>query len=261
MRILLINPNTSADMTQRMVATARPMLAPDVELLALTATQGLPYIASRAEAVVAGAITLEMIAAHQDGMDAVVIAAFGDPGLIAARELFDLPIVAMAEAAMLTACMLGPRFSIVTFSPALTPWYEDAVALSGMQARCASIRVPEVGFRSVSDVQHELEAELVEMTRRAVAEDKADAVILAGAPLTGLAQRVADRVPVPLVDPLSAAVGQAQVLARLKPRPATAGRFARPGPKAATGLSPALGAWIEHGPSEAHANGARPNGG
>lgn len=261
MRILLINPNTSADMTARMVATARPVLAPDVELVSLTAAQGLPYIASRAEAVVAGALTLEMIAAHQEGMDAVVIAAFGDPGLIAARELFDLPVVAMAEAAMLTACMLGPRFSIVTFSPALTPWYEDAVALTGMGARCASIRVPDVGFSSVSDVQHEMEAELVEMTRRAVDEDRADVVILAGAPLTGLAQRVADRVPVPLVDPLSAAVGQAQLLARLKPRPASAGRFARPGPKPATGLSPALGAWIEHLPGGARPNGAHRNGG
>jgi Asp/Glu/hydantoin racemase len=261
MRILLINPNTSADMTERMIATARPVLAPDVELIALTATQGLPYIASRAEAVVAGALTLEMIAAHQEGMDAVVIAAFGDPGLVAARELFDLPVVAMAEAAMLTACMLGPKFSIVTFSPALTPWYEDAVALTGMGERCASIRVPAAGFRSVADVQHELEAELMEATRRAVAEDKADVVILAGAPLTGLAQRVADRVPVPLIDPLSAAVGQAQVLARLKPRPAAAGRFARPGPKPATGLSPALGAWIEHRPGEVRANGGHRNGG
>ena len=52
-----------------------------------------------------------------------------------------------------------------------------------------------------------------------------------------------------------------QVLARLKPRPAAAGRFARPGPKPATGLSPALGAWIEHRPGEVRANGAHPAGG
>jgi hypothetical protein len=55
-------------------------------------------------------------------------------------------------------------------------------------------------------------------------------------------------------------VGQAQVLARLKPRPAAAGRFARPGPKPATGLSPALGAWIEHRPAAARTNGAHRNG-
>ncbi len=71
-------------------------------------------------------------------------------------------------------------------------------------------------------------------------------VILGGAPLTGLAGRIAERVSVPLVDPLCAAVAQAELLARLKPRPARMGRFARPGPKPALGLPPALGAWIEH---------------
>ncbi|WP_341988804.1 aspartate/glutamate racemase family protein [Azorhizobium sp. AG788] len=246
MRLLLINPNTSVDMTERMVATAGAVLAPDVDLVAVTAARGMPYIASRAEALVAGALTLEIIAEHQADADAVIIAAFGDPGLIAARELFDLPITGMAEAAILTACMLGQRFSIVTFSRTLTAWYEDAVALSGLQARCASIRVPDASFKSVATVQHELEDELVALIARVVEEDQADVVILGGAPLTGLAGRIADRVSVPLVDPLSAAVAQAELLARLKPRPARAGRFARPGPKPALGLTPALGAWIEH---------------
>jgi allantoin racemase len=246
MKILLINPNTSADMTERMVRTAAEVLAPDAELVALTATRGMPYIASRAEAVIAGTITLEMLAEHHRGADAVVIAAFGDPGLIAARELFEVPITAMAESAILSACMLGKRFAILTFSRTLVPWFEDAVALCGLEARCAAIRVPDVSFQSVATVQHELENELIALAEQTVKNDGADVIILAGAPLTGLAGRIADRVPVPVVDPLSAAVSQAQALARLKPRPARAGRFARPGPKPTEGLMPALGAWIEH---------------
>src|SRR5258708_35512838 len=98
MKILLNNPNTSTDVTERMVRTTADVLAPDVELVATTATRGMPYIASRAEAVIAGTITLEMLAEHHRGTDAVVIAAFRDPGLIAARELFEVPITAMAEA-------------------------------------------------------------------------------------------------------------------------------------------------------------------
>ncbi len=246
MKILLINPNTSADMTERMVRTAADVLAPDVELVAMTATRGMPYIASRAEAVIAGTITLEILAEHHQGADAVVIGAFGDPGLIAARELFEVPITAMAESAILTACMLGERFAILTFSRTLVAWYEDAVALSGLEARCAGIRVPDVSFQSVATVQHELENELVALAERMVKEDGADVIILAGAPLTGLAGRVADRVSVPLIDPLAAAVCQAQTLARLKPRAARAGRFARPGPKPTAGLTSALGNWIEH---------------
>ncbi|WPO42201.1 aspartate/glutamate racemase family protein [Tardiphaga sp. 42S5] len=249
MKILLINPNTSADMTDRMARTAANVLAPDVELVAITATRGMPYIASRAEAVIAGTITLEMIAEHHRGNDAIIIAAFGDPGLIAARELFEVPITAMAESAILTACMLGKRFSILTFSRTLVSWYEDAVALAGLEARCSSIRVPDVSFQSVATVQDELEGELVALAERAVKEDGADVIILAGAPLTGLAERVADRISVPVVDPLSAAVGHAQTLIRLKPRAARAGRFARPGPKPAEGLLPSLADWIEHRPA------------
>jgi Asp/Glu/hydantoin racemase len=248
MKLLLINPNTSTDMTDRMVRTAANVLAPDVELVAITASRGMPYIASRAEAVIAGTVTLEMIAEHHRGVDAIIIAAFGDPGLIGARELFEVPITGMAESAILTACMLGKRFSILTFSRTLVSWYEDAVALAGLEARCSSIRVPDVSFQSVATVQDELEGELVALAERVVAEDGADVIILAGAPLTGLAERVADRISVPVIDPLSASVSHAQTLARLKLRPARAGRFARPGPKPAEGLLPALADWIEHRP-------------
>jgi allantoin racemase len=246
MKLLLINPNTSADMTERMVRTAAHVLPSDVEIIAVTATRGLPYIASRAESVIASTITLEMIAEHHHDADAVVIAAFGDPGLIAARELFEVPVTGMAEAAILTACMLGKKFSILTFSRTLVSWFEDAVALAGLDARCSSIRVPDVSFQSVATVQDELESELVALAERAVKEDGADVIILGGAPLTGLAERVADRISVPVIDPLSAAVSHAQTLVRLKPRAARAGRFARPGPKPAAGLSPALVNWIEH---------------
>ncbi|SOC35673.1 Asp/Glu/hydantoin racemase [Rhizobium subbaraonis] len=249
MKILLINPNTSVEMTERMVATAQSVLAPDTELVAFTATRGFPYIASRAEAMIAGGITLEMLAEHHHGCDAAVIAAFGDPSLIAARELFELPITAMAESAMLTSCMLGERFAMLTFSRTLVAWYEDAVAVTGLNHRCAAIRVPDVSFQSVSTVQYELENEIVALAENTVREHGADVLILAGAPLTGLAQRIAHRVSVPLVDPLAAAVSQAQTLARLKPRAASAGRFARPGPKPAEGLFPPLAAWIEHRPA------------
>ncbi|MGU3338880.1 aspartate/glutamate racemase family protein [Methylobacterium mesophilicum] len=245
MRILLVNPNTSAAMTARMEAAAVSALAPDVQLTALTAAHGLPYIASRAEAQLAGAAVLETLAEHQSGFDAAVIAAFGDPGLIAARELFDLPVVGMAEAAMLTACMLGQRFGVVTFSGTLLPWYEDAVLLAGLSARCACVRSVAAGFQSVTEVQHELEAEIIALANRVVTEDGVDAVILAGAPLTGLAARIAEAVPVPLIDPLSAALGQAQVMVRLGVKPPRAGRFARPPAKPATGFAPSLRRWIE----------------
>ena len=100
MKILLLNPNTSESITQRLMSAALPVLSPDVELVPLTAPRGVPYIATRAEAQIGGAIALEMLADHHAGVDAAIIAAFGDPGLLGARELFDLPVIGLAEAAM-----------------------------------------------------------------------------------------------------------------------------------------------------------------
>ena len=89
MKILLVNPNMTQAMTDRLAAVARRVAAPGTEIVPLTATHGFPYISSRSEAQIAGAVALEMIAGNLEGADAVVIAAFGDPGLKAARELFN----------------------------------------------------------------------------------------------------------------------------------------------------------------------------
>ncbi|MFB9265408.1 aspartate/glutamate racemase family protein [Bradyrhizobium erythrophlei] len=246
MRILLLNPNTSRDVTDLLVSAGREVASRDTELVPLTAPRGVPYIATRAEAQIGGAIALELLAEHQHDVDAAIIAAFGDPGLFGARELFDIPVVGMAESAMLTACMLGRRFSIVTFARALGPWYQECVDMHGLRERCASIRMLDGAFRSISNVQEEKEALLVELANRAVHEDEADVIILAGAPLAGLAGKVRSKIPVPVVDQVAAAVKQAEALVALAPRKATAGTFRRPDPKPTIGLSDALGRHIEH---------------
>ncbi|RDJ27763.1 Asp/Glu/hydantoin racemase [Bosea caraganae] len=246
MRILLLNPNTTEAITQRLLAAAEAVAALGTEIVPVTAPRGVPYISGRAEAQIGGAIALEMLAEHHDKVDAAVIAAFGDPGLMAARELFDIPVVGMAEAAMLTACMLGRRFAIVTFARALGPWYQECVEMHGLTGRCAGIRMLDEGFSDIAEVQEEKEAVIVQLAQRAVVEDEADVVILAGAPLAGLAAKVAQRIPVPVVDQMGAALKQAEALVSLKPRKASAGTFRRPAPKGTLGLASALAARIEH---------------
>jgi allantoin racemase len=165
------------------------------------------------------------------------VAAFGDPGLGGARELLSIPVVGLAEASMLTACMLGRRFSIVTFSRALEPWYRECVEYHGLIARFASIRCAEGSFSDISTVSLEKEAPLLALCERVISEDGADVIILGGAPLAGMASSVCERVTVPLVDGIAAAVGQAQTLVSLRPRKATAGSYRRPVPKSIVGVS------------------------
>jgi allantoin racemase len=246
MRILLLNPNTSQGLTDRMALAARAVAAAGTEIVTATATKGVPYIATRAEAVIGGAVALEMLAETHQDVDAAVIAAFGDPGLGGARELFPIPVVGLAEAGMLAACMLGRSFAIVTFAQALEPWYRECVEWHGLASRCAGIRTLDGSFRSIQEVQEEKEALLVDLAGRAVREDGADVVVLAGAPLAGLAGKVRERIPVPVIDCVAAAVKQLEMLVALGPRKAVAGTFRRPGAKPTQGLAPALAAWIAH---------------
>jgi allantoin racemase len=236
MKILFANPNTTVAVTDRIAAVAQAAAAPGTQIVGVTGQTGVPYVATRAEAVIGARVALELLAEHAPGCDAAVIAAFGDPGLGGARELLSIPVIGLAEAAMLTACMLGRRFAIVTFANALGPWYRECVEYNGLTSRLASIRCLAGGFRDIASVQEEKVDALVEACCATAKEDEADVIILGGAPLAGLAAKIAGRVPVPLVDGVAAAVRQAEVLASLQPRKATAGTFRRPDSKPITGV-------------------------
>ena len=83
MRILILNPNTTEAVTSLMLdAGPRSRRRRVSNSRAITAPRGFPYIATRAEAQIGGAIALEMLAETQGGFDAAIIAAFGDPGLL-----------------------------------------------------------------------------------------------------------------------------------------------------------------------------------
>jgi len=240
MRILLVNPNMTASMTDSMAVIARAVASRHAEIVPLTAQEGFPYVASRAEAQVCGAIALEMIADHADRADAAIIAAFGDPGLAGARELFDFPVIGMAEAAIHSAAMLGGRFAIVTFSPVMRRWYEDSVRASGLEARFAGVRTPPAHSPDLGTVREALRDDLVDLCNAAVEQDGADVVVLGGAPLAGLARDIDEEVGAIVVDPITAATAQAIALLSMTGPAAFRQRKAKPIGKVATGLSPAL---------------------
>lgn len=246
MKLHLLNPNTSEAMTSVMASAATSAASPETEIFPTTARVGFPYVSSRVEAEISATYIFETIAEHHGEMDGVIISAFGDPGLVGARQLFDIPIVGVAEAAMLTACALGERFSIVTFSENLVDWFHDCVVRNGLESRFAGMRLPSEGFQSIDNVQEELADRLVELVEEGVRIDRADVAILGGGPLAGLAAKVAHRLPVPVVDPIAAAVVFTEGLVRLRFRKAKVGRYARPPAKPSIGLPESLAKRIEH---------------
>lgn len=218
MRILVVNSNTTASVTERIGAAARAAASAGTEILAVTAPFGLPLIVTRADWLVAGPATLAALAAHRGTCDAAVIACFGDPGLDAAKELLDVPVLGISEAAFHAAAMLGRRFGVVSFTAALRPMFEDCLAHHGLAARCAGFRMGPAFVGDPGKVAEERLDLLAALCAESADQDGAEAIILAGGPLAGIAPLLQPRVAVPLVDGTQAAVRLAEAMAGLVPR-------------------------------------------
>ncbi|MCP5155622.1 MAG: aspartate/glutamate racemase family protein [Ectothiorhodospiraceae bacterium] len=239
MRILLVNPNITHSITETMVAEARRTASPGTEIVPATAAFGTLYVENRVEASIAAHAVLEAVAEHAGDCDAVIVCAFGDPGLLAARELLDVPVVGIAESAMLLAHTLGRRYSIVCMTSRLRTWYLECAQSYGLHTRLAAVRALDTPV-DVTRARETLAEPLLALCERTIAEDDAEVVVLGGGPLAGIARDIADRIPVPTLDGVSCAVQMAESLVRLAPRPPRVGSHARPRPKPARGLSPAL---------------------
>lgn len=240
MKLLLINPNITASMTENMAAEARRFASPGTTVVAATAPFGTEYIANRAEAAIAAHAVLELLACHAEDCDAAIISAFGDPGLAAAREFADIPVLGIAESAMLTAWMLGRRFSIVCLTERLRRWYIECADEHGLAGRLVSVRAINAPVRDITSAKDDMRARLLDQCRRAVEQDEAEVIILGGGPLAGLAREAADEILVPALDGVSCAVRLAEALVGLNPRQPQRGSFVRPPPKPAKGLAPEL---------------------
>ncbi|MDN3522771.1 aspartate/glutamate racemase family protein [Halomonas ramblicola] len=240
MRLLVINPNISRDVTRLIEAEARRSTRPGTQLTLATAPFGVAYIETRAEAQIGGYAAMQVAAERHVGHDAVVVAAFGDPGLTALREILPIPVVGMTEAALVSACQVGSRFSVIAISQRIQAWYREAIAAHGFADRLASIRALDEPLAHIGRVQEDQGERLVALAERAVQDDGADVLILAGAPLAGLARSVADRLPVPALDGVTCALHQAQTLVDMAVTPPSGGSFAPPPEKGCRGLPEAL---------------------
>jgi len=248
MRILIVNPNISTSVSALIQAEAERAAQTSTQLTVKTAAFGVAYIETRAEAAIGAYATINELAQHYQGHDAAIVAAFGDPGLGAAREILPIPVVGLTESALMSAAQLGGRIGIVAISKRIKTWYEETVNQYGMASRLCSIRCLDENFADIATVQQDQQERLVELCKQAVEQDGADVLIIAGAPLAGLARNVVDQISVPIVDGVSCAVKQAELLVDLNARKASMGSYAVPPNKQCQGLSPALSALVGREP-------------
>ena len=240
----MINPNTTAEVTALMERVLAPNLPAGVTLVPVTGCFGARYIASRTAAAIAGHAAIEAYAQHGRDCDAVYLACFGDPGLLALKELAHVPVIGMAEASCLAASRLTERFSIVTGGERWGPMLREFVTTLGMGDRLAAIETVAPTGAEIARAPDAAIALLARACQVTATRDRAGAVILGGAGLAGLAARIQPHLDIPVI--CSVEAGITAVLAALREPPAkpATGDLALPAPIASTGLSESLAALL-----------------
>ena len=204
-RIQVINPNTSLAMTETIGAAARAVAAPGTEILAVCPRAGVPSIEGHFDEAIAAVGVLEQIrAGREQGVDGHVIACFGDPGLLAARELAQGPVIGIAEAAMHMATMVATRFSIVTTLPRTLIIARHLLHQYGFHQHCAALHAIDLPVLALEDG-------------------------------SGLAQELTRELRVPVIDGVSAAVKMVESLVALGLATSKHGDLAFPEKKALSG--------------------------
>ncbi len=170
MRILVMNVNTTASMTETMRAAAAAVASPGTEIIAAEPRFGPASVEGYYESYISAAAILDRLATW-DGppFDALVWAGFGEHGREGAQELLDVPVITITEAAAMTACLLGHKFGVVTTLRRAIPQIEDQLRLAGLLDRCAAILAADLGVLELEEDESRTAARLAEVGREAIA--------------------------------------------------------------------------------------------
>lgn len=236
MKILVVNPNTTASMTAKIAATARTAAAPGTEIVAVNPGAGPASIEGFYDEALSLPGLLEEIAKGEElGVDGHVIACFDDSGLEAARALARAPVVALCEASVHTASLIAGSFTIVTTLGRSVPAIESLVRRYGMAGRCRRVRASEVPVLALEDPASDARRRICDEIGRAVAEDRAEAIVLGCAGMADLARELTAQFGLPVIDGVAAAVKLVEGLAALGLRTSKVGGYAAPLAKAYAG--------------------------
>jgi len=142
--------------------------------------------------------------AQEEGYDAVCIDTMSDSGMAALRSVLDIPVVSPGRASMLFALTLGSKFSVLAqWKPSIVR-YNKAIPEWGLTRQCASVRSFDVepSFDTLMDGKEDkVFPKMLDVCMQCVEQDGADVVILGSTTMHQAALWLAERLPVPLINP------------------------------------------------------------
>jgi allantoin racemase len=218
-RIRIVLPIITTAFNQEVMREGSQFVAGDVALEVVNIQKGPASIESGFDEMLAApGIVENVVRAEKEGCDGVFIDCFGDPGVVAAREMVGIPVVGAFQPAALTACALAGRWSVVTVLKNVVPMLRDLARRLGVESNIASVRDIDTPVLELQD-KGVFQKRLLAQIDKAVSEDGAEAVILGCTGMIGVAKSLEREMaaagkPVPVVDPTAAALGYLQLVIR-----------------------------------------------
>ncbi len=235
MKIKVINPNTTVSMTEKIGIAAQAVANSGTEIIATSPSMGPVSIEGHYDEALSVVGLLEEIRKGEaEGVDGYVIACFGDPGLLAARELTRRPVVGIAEAAMHAASLISTSFSIVTTLSRTRIIAQHLVENYGMNKFCRNIRSTDI---AVLELETDSNARkiITGECRKALVEDGAEAIVLGCSGMADLAKEISQEIGAPVIDGVGTAVKFVEILVCLGLETSKVGSLAFPISKPYTG--------------------------
>jgi allantoin racemase len=226
-RILVVNCNTSESMTAAIVDVASSAASAGTRIVGTQPTWGVSSAEGFYESFISAAAVLDVLTTWTEPFDAVIMAGFGEHGREGARQLLDVPVIDITEAAVYTASLVGYRFGVVTTMGTAIASIEQSLAGAGFAARDIGIRAADI---PVLHAQLDLEATAAALAveARVLIADGADSLVLGCAGFAGLDRLLERELGVPVIDGVAAAVGLCEMLVRLGKSTSKAGPYAPP---------------------------------
>jgi allantoin racemase len=204
-RIKMIVPVPDAVLGMFAAQLPTELVRNNIKVDFVAAGNNLSVLDSHYEMTLADAAGLEAgVSAQKEGYAAVCVNSMSDSGVSALRSVLDIPVVGPGQATMLAACMLGKRFSILTMWDRWRPLYDKVATEQGLLHRMASVRsigVPPDTSELLSGKEDSVFPLLENEARRAIDEDGADVLILGSTTMYQSHRYLAERLPVPVLNP------------------------------------------------------------
>jgi allantoin racemase len=233
--VLVVNPNTSQEMTAAIDRVAQAAAGPSANVVTIRSTNGPYTIEGALDAALATAGMLEVVAAYKYPFDAVVVACFGDPGVEALRMLVRVPVIGIGAASFVQAACLSQQFAIVTPLAGTPERYAAVAAAMGLGRQFVGAYPTPLSVADFESDDPTVLETLVFHAEQAV-KDGADCLLFGCAGIADQIHDIEARVGVTCV--ASAAAGVSQAIACLRHRrvPIAGGPFRQIKPKPLAGF-------------------------